>query len=376
MNLIQTEISYFKNVSDIEPAGTITLSQFAEAIKHPKPETLKRINDIRQATKQGNKELKSELKKQLPAITPGAVMITRATKDVNENKIPDHLRIKQLTGLMQFDFDYLPYNATDLKNEIIKIQYVVMCAISVSSKGIFGLIKINDQDKFNDHRLQFERDIAKYGLDQFLDNGKGKSPTELRFTSYDPDVYINPDAKIYDRLPLPTKPVYNNHNNRHNQSDNNRSIEFAANILQKQGLHFVDGNKHNYILNLCCILNKMAIPQSKAEAYINTHLIQLSEVKSNCISYPYKHFNTEWNTWNSNSQYVYRTSPPPPPEAEVTTETHQQATKTQPLNGTTPESIKEHTWTDKQHMEAYNDHDRYWHEYELKLVNSHKKEIT
>tara|TARA_R110000787_G_scaffold183311_1_gene295281 strand:+ start:247 stop:1047 length:801 start_codon:yes stop_codon:yes gene_type:complete len=95
------------------------------------------LDAVRQASKEGNKKIKNELKTKLYSFTPG-VMIPKgkARKIVN---------IQEFSGLFQMDFDGIPtkQEAVDLKEQLFHDYPQIVCAyLSPSGLGVKCLMKI------------------------------------------------------------------------------------------------------------------------------------------------------------------------------------------------------------------------------------------
>jgi hypothetical protein len=143
-----------------------------------------------------------ELKKRIPIFTPGAQMNHR------DKSIADPPQLHTMTEWMQFDVDAKDNpNMTDaalLRDEIAKIVYVAFCSLSTSGNGVWGLVKVKDIGLYREHFEQLKIDFASVGIT--LDPSKGGNPTDPRFYTYDPDAYIAPQFRTYDRLGGSTAP--------------------------------------------------------------------------------------------------------------------------------------------------------------------------
>jgi len=194
-------VSCFENIYSTTPQ-LITLKKWFKACIAPMGEnSLYHRQQVEEYRRCGS----MVLKKSLPAICPGAVLKTRA------KNAPENEKILRLTGWMQFDIDLKENNhisdAGNLRDEVKKIVYVAFCGLSVSGKGVWGIIKVKNPEKYRQHFEQLKIDFASRGIT--LDPTKGGNPTDLRIYSYDPDAYVAEQFQLYDRIVSPIcKQIY------------------------------------------------------------------------------------------------------------------------------------------------------------------------
>lgn len=131
------KFSYYDgNIRKSDCIGYITIEQFINVHKDPTIKTKNLLNDIKKATKNGDLELKKELKKGLFAFTP-SVFICKGQRRKYDN-------ISGWTGLMQLDFDKIPDEETAkaLKNHLFDAyESIICCYISPSGKGVKCLMR-------------------------------------------------------------------------------------------------------------------------------------------------------------------------------------------------------------------------------------------
>lgn len=226
-----------------------------------------------------NKKGYPEFKRNLPMVTVGSVC--------EGGRGMQHVTHK--TGWVALDIDGKdnPHlsDFSAVRDEVSKIVYVAFCALSASGNGVWALIKVKHPDRQKEYFQQLLHDFKARGV--LLDSTKGKNPNDARFLTYDPDAFINPDFKIYDRLPnlskvKPKVPISIKH------SDD--VFEFAINLVKKKhGCTFTHpGDMHISLFQFCSILNWKGVPKTRAEKYIDENILSLSKITTNCISGPYK----------------------------------------------------------------------------------------
>lgn len=185
-SILNTEISCFASCDSPIPKRINFLTWLTSDKHRDRVEHLRRIQD---------ETLQNVLKKSLPAITPSGLFEYRDEK---------HL-IKH-SGFLAFDIDFKDNkhidNFADLKNEIKKIVNVAYCGLSVRGKGFWGCVPIPESTP-DIHRLRFqalEKDFKEFGIN--LDPS-GKDVCRLRIYSWDPEPYINHQAKKYNKVYKP-----------------------------------------------------------------------------------------------------------------------------------------------------------------------------
>jgi hypothetical protein len=290
----ETPVSAFRDVRSIDPNPT-TLGAWMEGCKRPNGRQ-QRFADICQQVRQAKDEAtRKALKLTLPAVTVGAMMNTR------DKSATDAERFASITGFTQVDIDLKdnPHitDAAALRDAVARIAYVAFTGMSASGRGVWALVKVAEPENIGPHFEQLCRDFASVNIE--LDRSKGRNPSDLRIYSFDPDAVIKERFAVYARKftappkRTPSRPM-------------RRGPMPAASIFKgaetfatrKAGAFTVtEGNRHHYIDNLCYYLNRHGIPQHEAEAYINAHLMPLSEIRSNCITHSYKAHGNLFGTW-------------------------------------------------------------------------------
>lgn len=202
------------------------------------------------------------------------------------------------TGLIVVDIDAKDNqhiaNFHNLKNEICKIPNVAYCGLSVRGKGYFLIIPITYPDEHKQHYQFIVEHFKKRGLNV---DPVCKNINRLRFCSYDSEAYYNHAAKplqAYYKPPIKkTTQQYRKGNN---------SLQLAGNVFSKamewvsnKGVQFVEGQRHEFIFLLCSYLQSMGVKKSDAESWIDSNLMPLTEITTNCIEYPFANY-AECNT--------------------------------------------------------------------------------
>lgn len=182
-NVLNVKVSLFANVHSNEPIGEITLYDFLCGEKC-REACLPLVERYRTADK--NKE---EFKKQIPAVTVSGTFKKRNAEEQ-----------KTYSGVICADIDakdntHIP-NFEELSEVIHNIPQVAYFGRSVSGTGYFAIIPISDPLHHKQHFEALKADFDRCGITV---DGNCGDKTRLRIYSYDPDAYINLDAKVYDR---------------------------------------------------------------------------------------------------------------------------------------------------------------------------------
>jgi len=131
-----------------------------------------------------DKKLRDELKQQLPAICFSGTFRQRS-----DNAIIDH------SGFICLDFDKLE-NVQGFKDSICDDDHTYAAFISPSGNGVKVIVKVpKDVTKFKKY---FEALKLHYNMDEYWDESS-KNISRVCFESYDPNIYINNDSKVWDK---------------------------------------------------------------------------------------------------------------------------------------------------------------------------------
>ena len=156
-------------------------------------------------------------------------------------------RITDLTGLAILDFDHLADQWQAKWDNLVKTPYIVLCFRSPSQDGIKALVRLKDATKHLEHYAALMKDWPDADV-------KNKNIARVCFQSYDPNIYVNYDAKEYTKI-IVQENVYIP------SSQKSKDIEFN-NLelwLQSKSSVYESGNRNQYIYMLaaaCCRFGK------------------------------------------------------------------------------------------------------------------------
>jgi len=180
-NIFDKRVSYFKSLRDKEPKKELSLQDVLFTDRWEKP-----ISKLRNETDQDKRK---RLKSSLPFFVPSG--ITEGRKD---SEMVKH------NGVICIDIDKRDNsnvsNFDNLKNVISVVPYIAYLGLSAGGNGYFAIIPIKDPKKHKEHFKSLEIDFRRCGIKI---DGSCSNECRIRFVSYDPEPYVNEEAKIYNR---------------------------------------------------------------------------------------------------------------------------------------------------------------------------------
>jgi hypothetical protein len=268
-SILNIDVSCFANYDSPANPRSVNLLQWLISAKYTRQvQAIRNIED---------KEIRDKIKATLPAITPSGLFSYRS-KDC----------LIRHSGFIQFDIDQKGNetiaNYKELKKEICKIPNVAYCGLSVSGKGFWGLIPVENPERHNLYFKYIEKWFEARGL---LIDSAPKSVCSLRGYSYDPEAYFNDKAIVLQKFFV--EPAKKNVQLNIKRQDSSIFLQARNFALNKTG-EFRDGNRHNFIFHLCCYLCYKGVIRHDAENWIFENLLPQNEVGSNCILYPFENY--------------------------------------------------------------------------------------
>ena len=171
------KISIYKDFNDLQ-GHQITVLGALERIRSGKSKEL-----VQKAREAKTKKEADELKKKLPAVCFSGLFNKRKDSELVEH-----------SGYIVLDFDNVS-NITQKRNELCRISYITAVWVSPSGKGLKALVQIEWKTMHKEHFDALMNDFSD--IDK-----TGRNVSRLCFESYDPDLYFNPNAEVYSKLPI------------------------------------------------------------------------------------------------------------------------------------------------------------------------------
>ncbi len=178
---------YYQNdIHSSKPAGWVSLRQFIEANKHPKPHIQELFNQIAYYSTIGDNETRAKLKERLFSFTP-CVQLKGNRRYVN---------IAKFTGLLVLDFDKIS-NAKDFKDYLFAEYTSIICAwLSPSKMGVKAIVNIPEvftTDQFKEFYFGIAGEMWQYnGFD-----GSGQNCVLPLFQSIDSEMHVRENPTIW-----------------------------------------------------------------------------------------------------------------------------------------------------------------------------------
>jgi hypothetical protein len=96
-----------------------------------------------------------------------------------------------------------------------------------------------------------------------LSDAAGKPVNKQCNLSYDPEAYLNLEAKVFTPPAMPEeRPIYFNPMEVRGIDD---ALRIAERAVQNTGITFRPGQRNLYVFKICCILNRMGVEQNIAD---------------------------------------------------------------------------------------------------------------
>ena len=173
------KLSYYSNVKQVKATKVLGLQSFLEGVKNGEWQDI--VLDVR------NKKIDKKKDAVIPAVTLSALFSEKRSKDAFIEK----------TGIMQIDVDAKDQDMTIVNRDSVeKDPYTYALFDSISGNGGFKvLVRI---DKTIEHKEIFDS-LKIYYLKHYniLIDIQCSDITRLCYVSYDPDLYLNENAKVY-----------------------------------------------------------------------------------------------------------------------------------------------------------------------------------
>ena len=196
------------------------------------------------------REGNTDLKKQLPAYSFSGVFTARNDKSCIEH-----------SGFICLDFD------KTTKEEILQnSKYIYAAFLSPTGTGVKVLVRIPAD--ISTHGARFDA-LREYFNHASFDP-KTRDLSRLCFDSYDPDIYVNTDAPVFEG-----KLSVSSYNHTEKQPDlpitsHSRIYDNLRSWMERKGEHFTSGNRNNYVSKLAGACNRYGIPRDTCIALMTS----------------------------------------------------------------------------------------------------------
>ena len=188
---------------------------------------IERVRGTHSVDQQGNPIPDKDAKRELPVVMYSGKFSGRKDEDLTEH-----------SGVIVLDFDHI--DVANSKNALATDDYILSCWVSPSGDGLKALVKIAQPRKHRDHfRAIASYMDRQYGLEV---DSTGQNESRLCFESYDPEIIINEDSKVFTAVLSERTEAQSVSSNAQN-TDYNKLAVLASMIRRAE-----DGEKHIELL--------------------------------------------------------------------------------------------------------------------------------
>jgi len=264
-------VTIFKNIFSKEPFY-VSVEEALNRIKTGKSE--KTVNEIRNTI---DKDKANKLKLNLPSVCFSG----KFGNDRTDNQLIQH------SGFIVLDFDDI-FEIREKQTEIISQDFVYACWVSPSGKGLKALVKIASPKKHREH-FQALQDVFPE-IDR-----SGINVSRVCYESFDPEIYINAEAKVFTKVKKTEKQV-----TYERTQEDEQIFKKILTWLSNKNDAFVTGERNNFIFKLASACCRFGIEQSKAINLINYEFVTNSDFTNSeaerAIKSAYKANNSNFGT--------------------------------------------------------------------------------
>lgn len=245
--MLKHTVTIFKNLYDKEPHHR-GVEVALKMVKNGRNKDL--IEKIRN---EEDHEKRSVLKRKLPV-----VLFSGKFSERNSWSCISH------SGLAVLDFDHV--FVAEVMAELIDDPYIMAAWVSPSGDGVKALVKIPKENHIDSFNALLKR---------YPDADKsGRDVSRACFNSFDPNLYYNPDSKLFSEMVKPNNTI--THIDNYDQ-DSHSIYEKLKKWLEGRAEYFSVGNRNNYLYKLSCACNRFGIDKTDAYNWLNYDYVSGSD---------------------------------------------------------------------------------------------------
>jgi hypothetical protein len=245
---MQKIVTIFKNIKEIDTPFHITVDEALSRIRNGKSKDL--VQNIRS---EKDKEQRNALKRRLPSICFSGKFSKRS-----DDSLQAH------SGLICLDFDNYIGTKELLQNKerLSKSKYVYSVFISPSGSGLKVLVKIPDD--VENHKNYFNSLEKHFNSPNF--DKTSKNVSRVCYESYDPQIYINPNSSVWDKIEERQYSEYDKSSGKVTIpiSDENRIADILVKWWQKK-YPMTEGQRNQNTYILAAAMNDFGVNQELAK---------------------------------------------------------------------------------------------------------------
>ncbi len=225
--MLEKTVTMFKDIRETTNPKYATIKTSLERIRSGKQKSLiEKVRGTHSVDQNGNPIPDKDAKKELPVVMYSGKFSGRKDEDLQEP-----------SSVMVLDFDHL--DVLGAKRALATDDYVLACWVSPSGDGLKALVKISHPRKHRDHfRAMASYMDRQYGLEV---DPTGQNESRLCFESYDPEIIINEDSKVFTAIL--SERIENQTITKAANTDYNKLAVLASMVRRAE-----DGEKHAELL--------------------------------------------------------------------------------------------------------------------------------
>ncbi len=245
-NLLNEKVTIFPNIFKTKDPHHVAVSKIFDRIKTGKSKEL--VESIRACT---DKKERQKLKAELPSICFAGTFAHR-----DNQGIIDH------SGFICLDFDHFTDDSklVAFKESLKKNKYVVAAFVSPSGDGMKVVVRIPKDIK---QHSAYAESLSKWFKQEQWDDLRDIS--RVCYESYDPDIYVNASAKVYDILTREKPTIMEFAPEGEKIKDQQLIFRNLKKWLDARDSYH-DGNKHNYLVKLATACNRFGLEMEMVAA--------------------------------------------------------------------------------------------------------------
>jgi hypothetical protein len=241
------KVSFFKSITNTSVFSTKDVTYYLDRIKDGKSKKI--IESLRF---EPDKEKRQEIKKNLPVVTFNGEFIRR------QNSL-----LKKSSGLMVLDFDDVE-NPISKKEELKTNKNIFSCWISPTGNGVKALLRIHDVKDDQEFKQVFKQ-VSKHFTD--LDQS-GKDISRACFESYDPEIFVNLDAELFDFVYEPEQIIINIGSVTNIPVTDQDAISNRLMVWFRKQFDY--NARNNSLFKLASAFNDFGVDKNTCQTYLNT----------------------------------------------------------------------------------------------------------
>lgn len=260
--------SYFPHIKQ-KVCTIISWAELYELIHGPE---LKEITlNIRSLRQQGLEKTYRDAKSQLSAFTPAIVCQGGHAADANG---------KQLTGVSMVDLDHIPADRmADIVEKVTNDPHTMLCYTTVSGLGMHIFYRYTADSPEVAYCNVWKTGNEYYEmLCSHPADPTTKNVNRLSFVNHDPNCYYNPQAVAFFV-----------EEEQKGKQDEEELMALAERWVERGGLTYTMGSRHNFLVSLCFLMLKLGVSESAAIALLERKYGDLDEDKGMLVRSIYKH---------------------------------------------------------------------------------------